>query len=77
MRAWYLVLFFVGSVSAATLVEKDFPYYIFNDDGKIRYCMQPESYLSTTTPCWTKGVKTQCKILKVDDGYIDCKENEL
>lgn len=60
------------------LVGKDYPYWIFDDKGVVRYCMEPEYYGQVTTPCWSYGVSTDCTILPKEDGYIDCdvKENE-
>ena len=60
------------------LVGKDFPYWIFDDKGIIRYCEEPEYYGQVTTPCWSYGVRTDCVILTPEEGYINCdaKENE-
>ena len=53
------------------LIDKDWPWYIFDDRGQIRYCKDPVPG-KATTPCFTNGVKTDCVVLHPDAGYIDC-----
>ena len=67
-----MLLFLPTSLNAATLEGHSYPYYIFNDDHVIRWCMDP-GVGSKTTICWTKGQDFLCDVLKPEDGYIDCK----
>lgn len=64
----------IDPTKKVNLVGKDFPYWIFDDAGKVRYCMEPDRVGQIYTPCWSNGIKTDCLILHEDDGYIDCKE---
>ena len=64
-------------VQSAELTGKDFPYWIFNDEGVTTYCMEPDRIGQIYTPCWANGIKTDCIILHEEDGYIDCKKNEV
>ena len=72
-KAMLTLILSIGIVQAAELVGRDFPYYIFQDDGALRYCMQPDGPDVKTTSCWTGGVETVCKILPIESGYIDCR----
>jgi hypothetical protein len=58
-------------VDAAEYLGRDYPYFIYNDDGAIRYCMVPELE-DTHMDCWANGIKQSCKITNADTGYIDC-----
>ena len=63
--------FFFSDAFAAELTGRDYPYWIYRDNGVIRYCEQPELG-DTHQICWSNGVDTICKILPIDEGYIDC-----
>jgi len=65
----------VGIVQAAELIGRDFPYYIYQDEGKLRYCKQPDSPQQSHQSCWSNGVETMCKIVPIDAGYIDCNDS--
>ena len=68
-----LLLFLPTSISSAELTGKSYPYYIFNDNGVERWCMQPDGYGDQATTCWTLGMETLCDVLKPEDGFIDCR----
>jgi len=62
------------NAQAAEFVGTDYPYFIFRDDGVIRYCMEPDTVYTPTIDCWAKGIKSTCDIIAPDAGYIDCPE---
>ena len=68
--------YYAVELRAAELLDKDYPYWIFDDEGVVRYCMEPDvdDVAGDTTPCFTGGVKTDCKLLEATDGFIDCKK---
>jgi len=65
----------VKPVEGATLVNKIYPYWVFNDEGETIYCYEPTYYGQVFTACWIGGVEQSCMILSEDKGYIDCKAN--
>ncbi len=68
-----ILLMFIGSVSAAEYIGKDYPYYIFKQEGGIFYCMPPESP-GDIVSCWSLGKRYICIAVLPDDGYFaDCK----
>ena len=70
----YLIV--VPSVEGATLVNKIYPYWVFNDAGTTVYCYEPTYYGQVFTACWIGGKEQSCMILSEDKGYIDCKQND-
>jgi len=64
------------NLDAAQLIGKDYPYYIFNDEGVLRYCEDPKEYGPTTTACWTNGISIKCDVITPEEGYIDCKSED-
>ena len=86
---FFMVLVFVAGVTvyAATFIEKDGIYYIFDVDGVTRTCLQFEKRMRPNTAyigprtalCfWPGGPKDgkECLQLSPANGYIDCKSNE-
>jgi len=75
---YLIALFFLlpSNLNAAELLGREYPYYIFKDEGAIRWCMQPDGPNAVTTTCWAEGIATVCKVLPIDEGYIDCKPEE-
>ena len=63
----------VASSNAATLTGQNYPYWIFNDNGVERWCEDPPAG-ATTAICWSAGESKECKMLKPEDGFIDCKD---
>ena len=81
MKIFSLICLIVGLMTCnvtfgAKLVGKDYPYYIFEDKGKIRYCLDPNPDYPST-PCWSNGIKTDCTVLPSEAGYIDCEEQPI
>ena len=66
----------VKPVEGASLIYKEYPYWVFGDGDVVRYCMDP-AVSATHTVCWTDGKSQSCRLLPPELGYIsDCKDND-
>ena len=64
-----------ASANSAELTGFEYPYWVLNDNGVIRYCMIADE-TDTTLDCWAGGNMTVCKLLTPAEGFIDCKDND-
>ena len=68
------IAYAIFSANAAEYAGKDGHNYIFNDEGVIRYCLDPGAGANIAL-CKTDGVQFVCKALPADQGFIgECKE---
>ena len=68
------IAYAIFSANAAEFIDKVEHNYIFNDDGVIRYCLDPGAGANMAL-CKTDGVQSICKALPAEQGFIgECKE---
>lgn len=72
MKYMILIASLFLTVNAAERLADDYPYFVFQDGNKIRYCMEPATVTATRIDCWANGIKETCDIVSPDQGWIDC-----
>ena len=68
------IAYAIFSANAAEFMGKQGNNYVLNDDGVVRYCLDPGAGANIAL-CKTDGVQFVCKALPADQGVIgECKE---